>query len=164
MNKQPTALFPLFADRQESILKHLALLVSSLDEHVKADVSQVFHDPERLFGAVVLKGDERTYAGISLLFPFLIAQYIESDIDPDIAASVAAAIMCFISALDLLDDIEEEKHTALLDKLGLARVLNISTALLALAQRSILTLPSQSIASEQRVVLLTLMQDAILKR
>lgn len=164
MNTQPPSLFSSFAIQQEMLLKHVELLLSSLDPYLKADVSQVFQDPERLLGAVEQKGDDSAYVATYLLFPFLIAQCIEPEIDTTVAASVAIAITCFVYALDLLDDIEDEKQAAILADLGLARVLNVSTALLALAQRLILTLSSQAVAPEQIVALLTLMQEAILKR
>ena len=57
---------------------------------------------------------------------------------------VAAAVEVFMAALDVLDDEEDSEVTPLRAALGAARTLNVSTGLLLLAQRSLLTAPGGS--------------------
>ncbi|GCE24684.1 hypothetical protein KDA_01680 [Dictyobacter alpinus] len=163
MSNQTDSILQPFALQQGILLQRLDVLLSSLDVNLKADVVQAFQDPEQLLSDDDWKNGIGWYATICLLFPFLITQCIEPEIDTDIAEKVAVAITCFTVALGLLYTIEEKDQTAIVQRLGSARVLNVSTALLALAQRSILALSSNMIASAQLVKLLLLMQATILE-
>lgn len=53
---------------------------------------------------------------------------------------VCVATECFVCALDVLDDIEDDDQTEIIAAIGPARALNVATALLALAQRILLSL------------------------
>lgn len=55
-----------------------------------------------------------------------------------LAVPAAAAVEIFMVALDLLDDIEDAEETPLVVALGTANAVNVSTALLLLAQRAML--------------------------
>lgn len=57
------------------------------------------------------------------------------DGDPRAVATVAAAVELFMVALDVLDDIEDDDQSPLVEIVGVAQALNVSTALLLLAQR-----------------------------
>ena len=96
------------------------------------------------------------------LLTLLVAQSISPAIDLSFASSIAIATECFVCALDLLDDVEDEDQTPILLELGPARVLNISTVLLALAQRALLSCSQQGIAQALVMRLLGLMQETIL--
>jgi hypothetical protein len=52
--------------------------------------------------------------------------------DARVAARVAAAVELFITGLDILDEIEDDDHSPLVDQAGVARALNVSTGLLML--------------------------------
>ena len=57
------------------------------------------------------------------LLTLLVAQTIAPEIDLVSASSVAVAIECFICALDLLDDVEDDDQTPIVQSLGIARTL-----------------------------------------
>jgi geranylgeranyl pyrophosphate synthase len=64
---------------------------------------------------------------------------VAADGDPRQAVPVAAAVELFMVALDLLDDAEDGEETLVGAALGPARALNVSTGLLLLAQRGLLS-------------------------
>ncbi len=100
-------------------------------------------------------------AGSWPLLTLLIAQHISPSIDPVLAGSAAIAIESFVCALDLLDDVEDEDQTPIIQELGAARALNISTTLLALAQRSFLSLLHNGMDRALVLRLLGSMQEAM---
>jgi geranylgeranyl pyrophosphate synthase len=87
-------------------------------------------------------------AGIWPLMTLLIAQYLQPDADLQLAISAALAVECLLCAFDILDDIEDGDTTPTLQTLGPTRALNVATALLMLAQRSLCT-PSAPQRSQQ---------------
>ncbi len=100
--------------------------------------------------------------GVWALLTLLVAQYISPDIDPTCASSVAVAIECFVCAIDLLDDVIDEDQTPTLQTLGVARTLNVSTALLTLAQQAILSLSQQGVQPLTILRLLNTLQESAL--
>lgn len=102
-------------------------------------------------------------AGVWPLLTLFIAQYISPAIDPEYVSCVAVAVECFVCALDLLDDVEDEDQTPIVRAIGVPRVLNVSTALLTLAQHGILSLSKQDIAPALILRLLETFQEASLK-
>lgn len=84
-------------------------------------------------------------AGIWPLLTLLIAQHLSPDIHPEYASSVAVAVECFVCALDLLDDVEDDDQTPIVRAIGIPRVLNVSTALLSLTHRAILSVAEQAV-------------------
>ncbi|MDQ6660782.1 MAG: polyprenyl synthetase family protein, partial [Chloroflexota bacterium] len=96
------------------------------------------------------------------LLPLLVAQHVRPDIDLVYAGNVAIAIECLVCALDLVDDVEDSDATPIVDALGTARVLNVSTTLLMLAQKAIVSLEQMGIASDTVVRLLDTMQEAVI--
>jgi geranylgeranyl pyrophosphate synthase len=101
-------------------------------------------------------------SGIWSMITLLVAQSISSEVDSFCANSVAVSIECCVCAIDLLDDIEDGDQTAIVQELGIARVLTTATALLTLAQHAILSLFSQDIPPERVIRLLELLQESIL--
>ena len=100
--------------------------------------------------------------GVWPLLTRLMAQHISPDIDPTCASSVAVAVECFVCAIDLLDDVIDEDQTPTLQTLGVARTLNVSTALLTLAQQAILSLSQRDVAPELVLRLLNTLQESAL--
>jgi geranylgeranyl diphosphate synthase type I len=96
------------------------------------------------------------------LLTLLVAQGISPDIDPALACQVAIATECFVCALDLLDDVEDEDQTPVMLELGAARTLNVSTALLALAQRALLSCLQSGADPPLVLRLLDVMHEALL--
>lgn len=100
-------------------------------------------------------------AGTWPLMTILIAQYLQPDADLHLAISAALAIECLLCAFDILDDIEDEDITPTLQTLGPARALNVATALLMLAQRS-LCAPSAPQQSQRWRLWNTLIENGLL--
>lgn len=101
-------------------------------------------------------------AGVWPLLTLLVAQSISPDIHPLLASSVALAVECYVCAIDLLDDVIDEDQTTTLQALGTARTLNVSTALLTLAQQSILSIAQQGAAPALVLRLLETLQESAL--
>ncbi len=80
----------------------------------------------------------------------------------DALTSVGVAVECFVCALDLLDDVEDEDQTPIVRELGIPRTLNVSTTLLMLAQQALLSLTQQSIPIERVLLLLDVLQSSAL--
>ncbi len=72
------------------------------------------------------------------LLVFAIVEAIAPESDMQQIGYIAVATECFICALDLLDDIEDEDKTTIIEQIGQARTLNVSTALLMLAYQYII--------------------------
>ena len=102
-------------------------------------------------------------SGAWSLLTLLVALHIDANTDLTRACNAALALECFICALDLLDDIEDEDQTPIVRELGPACVLNTSTTLLMLAQRILLALPTTTTASTLILSLLDTLQDAALR-
>ncbi len=96
------------------------------------------------------------------MLTLLVAQHLAPECDPLPACRVALAVECFICALDLLDDVEDGDATALIEAIGIPRVLNVSTTLLALAHKAVLSLSACDIAPERILLLLNTLQEASL--
>ncbi len=69
--------------------------------------------------------------------------------DERAAVTVAAATELFMAGLDILDEVEDGDHSPLVDEAGVAQALNVSTALLLLAQRLLSDLPADGVAPER---------------
>jgi geranylgeranyl pyrophosphate synthase len=154
-----------FAALQQLLRERLYLLLSTLHPALQADVKRAFEENGKLLfqssndASVANPGRP---SGSWPLLTLLVAQHFSSHIDSTLVSSVAVAAECFVCALDLLDDVEDEDQTPILQELGVARVLNISTTLLALAQRTIISLLQQGVDAVLVLRLLGLMQEATL--
>ncbi len=160
-----------FAVQQALLAEQLQCLLADLHPELRADVLLALQAPGKLLSAFVTPadshGDEisRTpaqSAGAWPLLTLLVAQYLAPEKDPLPACRIALAVECFICALDLLDDVEDGDMTAIIEATGIARVLNVSTTLLALAHKAILSLSACGVASEHILSLLHIMQAASL--
>jgi geranylgeranyl pyrophosphate synthase len=151
----------LFAAYQIILGERLHLLLEALPPLLRTDVVSV------LEGEGKLLSNHQTHstlpAGLWPLLTFLIAQYISPDIDPISASSVAIAVECFVCALDLLDDVEDDDQTPIVRALGVARTLNVSTTLLMLAQKAILSLAQQEFPAMLVLRMIDSLQQAALK-
>lgn len=154
-----------FAARQRLLLERLSFLLSTLHPALQADVKRAFEERGKLL--YQSSSDESNVhtgppAGSWPLLTLQVAQCFSPDIDAGLIGNVALATECFVCALDLLDDVEDEDRTQIIRELGAARALNVSTTLLAMAQQAILAC-LQSGADETLVTrLLKIMQEATL--
>lgn len=169
MGNNPQPPVNLFAAQQHLLVERLNLLLAPLHPLLRADVISALEGKGKLLFRHHI---DSTYspnsqlppppAGVWSLMTLLVAQHISPNIDPGLASSVAIAVECFVCALDLLDDIEDADQTPIVQAIGPARILNVSTTLLMLTQRAILSLLQQGIASERILSLLNAIQESAL--
>lgn len=154
-----------FAAQQQLLRERLHYLLSTLHPALRKDVIRAFQERGKLlsqssYDASAAEPD--LPAGSWPLLTLLIARSIAPQIDSALASSVALATECFACALDLLDDVEDEDQTPIVLELGAARALNISTALLALAQYALLSCLESGADLPLVLRLLDIMQEALL--
>jgi geranylgeranyl pyrophosphate synthase len=163
-NKAQPPLNP-FAVQQQLLRERLHLLLSTLHPALQKDVKRAFEESGKLLfqPSYNVGAAKRTMpAGSWPLLSLLIMQHISPNIDPVLASNVAIATESFVCALDLLDDVEDEDQTPIIQELGAARALNISTTLLALAQQAFLSLLQHGMDQNLVLRLLGSMQEAML--
>ena len=154
-----------FAARQQLLRERLYLLLAKVHPALQADVKRAFADNGKLLfqssndASVASPGQP---SGSWPLLTLLVAQHFSPHIDSTLVSSVAVATECFVCALDLLDDVEDEDQTPILQELGVARALNVSTTLLALAHQAFLSLLQQGVDAALVLRLFESMQEATL--
>jgi geranylgeranyl pyrophosphate synthase len=152
-----------FAAQQHRLVERLRLLLEMLHPVLRADVISALTAGGKLLSLSVEAANHPSRpAGSWGLLTLLVAEYISPDIDPLCASSVAIAVECFVCALDLLDDVEDEDQSPTVQALGIARTLNVSTVLLALAPQALLSLTQQGFAPTRVLTLLETLQEAAL--
>src|SRR5438128_8784329 len=152
----------LIADRQQLLVDRLYLLLKDLHPLLRIDVVQALEGEGKLLSqshTELGSPFSELPAGTWSLLTLSIAQNISPNINPLYASSVALAVECLVCAIDLLDDIIDGDQTTTVQTLGQARVLNVSTALLMLAQQAILSVARQGIASQNILRLLEMLQE-----
>jgi geranylgeranyl pyrophosphate synthase len=152
----------LFAAQQDVLRERLLFLLATQHPVLRADVVRALEEEGKLLAkpradAVAVRPD-----GSWALLTMLVAQHIDPDIDLLCVSSVAIAIECFVCALDLLDDVEDEDQTPSIQVLGVARALNVATALMMLAQRAISSLSQQAVPPGRILSLLDTLQASAL--
>ena len=150
----------LFDVYQALLREQLNIFLQTLHPLLKEDVVRALQEPGKLFASDT--STRSVPAGVWSLLPLLIAQSLAPDIDQRDAASIAVAIECFICALDLLDDVEDEDQTAIVREIGIPRVLNTSTSLLALTNHIVLSLLKSSVSSEDILQIVNAIQDCLI--
>ena len=162
MSKDRLFSFSHFAAQQEVLRERLQLILATLHPLLKSDVQQVLEDRGKLLYQPDKSISLALPTGNWALLPLLIAQHVNPFIDDAVVSSIGIAMECFVSALDLLDDVEDEDQTPVVQKLGIARTLNVSTTLLALAQQALLSLAQQKIPAKRILLLLDTFQTSTL--
>jgi geranylgeranyl pyrophosphate synthase len=155
----------VFAAQQRLLRERLHLLLAKLHPKLRSDVILALEGESKLLSQPHNDIDTpypTLPVGVWPLLTLLVAQYVSPDIDPVCASNVAIAIECFVCALDLLDDIEDDDQTPVVQALGAPRVLNVSTTLLMLAQQAILDLSNHGIAPTLILRLLSTLQESAL--
>ena len=152
----------LFAAHQHVLRERLLLLLAPLHPALHVDVVRALEEEGKLLAKSPSHGSAVRPTGSWALLTMLVAQHIDPDIDPFCVSSVAIAVECFVCALDLLDDVEDEDQTPSLRALGVARALNVATALLMLAQQAILSLAQQAVPPGRILSLLETLEASAL--
>lgn len=154
--------FDHFAAQKILLRERLLLILATLHPLLRPDVQHVLEGQGKLLFQSQANEASDHPAGSWALLPLLIAQYIEPTMNSVALSSVGVAVECFVCALDLLDDVEDEDQTPVVQELGVPRTLNVSTTLLMMAQRALLSLPQQSIPIERVLRLLDALQASAL--
>ncbi|HLJ32289.1 MAG TPA: polyprenyl synthetase family protein [Ktedonobacteraceae bacterium] len=162
MSKDRLSSFSHYAAQQELLRERLHLILATLHPLLRSDVQQALEEKGKLLYQPDKSISLALPTGNWALLPLLIAQYVNPFIDDAVVSSVGVAIECFVCALDLLDDVEDEDQTPVVQKLGVARTLNVSTTLLMLAQQALLSLAQQNIPSDRVLFLLDTLQTSTL--
>jgi geranylgeranyl diphosphate synthase, type I len=130
-----------FASYQQVLCERLLSLLSVLHPLIRADVLVALQQRGKLLASFAYQYQRSSIPdGSWSLVVLLVALHIAPAVDAFIVNTVAVALECFICALDLLDDVEDEDQTSLGLTLGVPRMLNVSTTLLALSQRALISL------------------------
>ena len=162
MGKDSLLPFSQFAAQQEVLRERLSFILESLHPMLRADVQQTLADKGKLLHQPGMTMSSSLPDGNWALLPLLIALHVNPSIDLTAASSVGVAIECFVCALDLLDDVEDEDQTPIVNDLGVARALNVSTTLLMMEQQALLSLAQQGIPIERVLRLLDALQSSAL--
>jgi geranylgeranyl pyrophosphate synthase len=155
-------LHTMFVLDQDFLRKHL---VQFLEEQgllpetaLGNDVRQALATPHKLLAPPsAIISSQQIPAGIWALIPMYVARYCAPDVNPELISCVALSCECFLCALDLLDDVEDDDSTTLRQQLGDARLLNVATALLALASQSLLSATRHGLSNERLFSLLAVL-------
>ena len=154
-----------FAAQQELLRERLNFLLTAVHPAMYADVVRAFQEEGKLLYQPltgIISPRTTRPAGIWSLLTLLVAQHVSPDIDPIYVSSVAVSVECFCAALDLLDDVEDEDQTPIMQELGAARVLNVTTVLLTLAQQALLSLSEMGVGPVNILSLLNTLQESAL--
>jgi geranylgeranyl pyrophosphate synthase len=154
----------LFAPTQEALRAVLYDLTGSIHAALHADIFLALSAP----GKLLYQQDAQLLDPLASLRPAglwaLLVFYTSLCVNPQASLPqlyhVCVAIECFVCALDVLDDVEDDDQTEIIMTIGPARALNVSTALLALAQRILLSLDCDSALCHR---LAFTMQQALLR-
>lgn len=154
-----------FTTHQHWLRERLCYFVDELQPQLRNDVMRALEEPGKLF-SLNSKEDDGTKAklpaGYWALLPLLIARTINPTIDMSVAGTVAVAVECLMSAIDLLDDVEDDDQTSIILEIGSARALNTSTVLVMLAQRMILSLSQYQVSPLLIIKILHTIQNSVI--
>jgi geranylgeranyl pyrophosphate synthase len=154
-----------FAAQQQMLRERLNFLLTAVHPAMYADIVRAFQEEGKLLYQPppgIISPRTTRPAGIWSLLTLLVAQHISPDIDPVHASSVAVAVESFCAGLDFLDDVEDEDQTAIMQELGAARLLNVTTVLLTLAQQALLSLSEVGVDPAHILRLLKTLQESAL--
>ena len=151
-----------FSTYQSMLRERLRSIIDPLKFPLKSDVVIALEQRGKLLYPSADSENLARPNGMWALLPLLIIRDLNPNNDLTAAYNVAIAVECLICALDLLDDVEDEDQTPIVQHLGAARVLNVSTALLLIAQKSLLLLTEYGISAERIISLTSLLQEATL--
>ncbi len=150
----------LFTKRQHRLREQFATFLNVLHPLLRTDVECALRGSGKLLSDSEA-ANSASPNGMWALLPLLVAQQLLPDGNTRYAYRVGIAVECFICALDLLDDVEDGDQTAIVQELGIARVLNTSTVLLALTNTILLSLTALGVPFERITQLLNAIQEAL---
>jgi geranylgeranyl diphosphate synthase type I len=139
------------------LCERLLSYLSDLQPALRADIFEALAVEGKLFHRPASRLDGRW-----ALLPLYLARALREEADPAWSVAAGLAMECLICATDLLDDVMDEDVTPLIERLGVARALNVALALLSLPQRILLALAEQYTYASLSACLLDAVQRALL--
>lgn len=127
---------------QRLLRARLTALLIQVPSILYTDVCIALKAPGKL---LAIAEDEEAAKSWPLL-TFFIAHHVRPDVSAQVASQAAVAIEYLVSALDLLDDVEDEDQSDVVASIGVARTLNVSTALLTMARSLIASSTEEGLA------------------
>jgi len=128
----------------EVIEEHLRVLLSRVPRILQDNVTKAFQQKGKILSTQ--NGRSENTVGVWPQLTYLVARQVSPSFDPLVAGRLAAGIECFMSALDLLDDLEDDDLTSIVMELGKPQVKTLSTVLLSLSYQAILSLTPRHMA------------------
>lgn len=152
------------AAQQQMLRERLESFLETLHPALRADVALAFAAEGKILSQPVQTGTGKPapLAGKWALLTLLVAQSLSPEIDLLFASAVALAVESFVISTDLLDDVMDEDTTPLIQRIGVARTLNVALTLIALAQRMLLSLVEAGQSSQTALRLFHALQEATL--
>lgn len=151
-----------FAAHQELLSARLLALIAELPSlELRTDVLRALQEPGKLLAT---QTDGSTVpAGVWSLLTFFVAEHVAPTLDTLQAATTAIAMECFLCALDLFDDVEDNDRTPVMEDLGMARANNTATVLFTLAFRTLRSLSELGLPLESVHEMLKTLEGAALR-
>src|SRR5260370_2132566 len=154
-----------FAAQQQMLRGGLNFLLTAVHPAMYADIVRAFQEEGKLLyqpppGAI--SSCTTRPVGLWSLRTLPVPEHISPYTEPVYGSSVAVAVESFCAALDFLDDVEDEDQTAIMQELGAARLLNVTTVLLTLAQQALLSLSELGVDPAHILRLLETLQESTL--
>jgi geranylgeranyl pyrophosphate synthase len=154
----------LFVPTQKALRAVLYDLIGSIHAALRADILLALSAPGKLLyqqdAQLLDPSAPLRPAGLWALLVFYTSLCVNPQASLPQLYHVCVAIECFVCALDVLDDVEDDDQTEIIVTIGPARALNVSTALLALSQHILLSLDCDSALCHR---LAFTMQQALLR-
>lgn len=141
----------LFLADQQALRAEVYRLTDGLQPLLRADLLLALQSPGKLLCEV--EPSTALPTGSWALLVLYCGLCLDPQADRQRLYHVGIAIECFICALDLFDDVEDEDQTRLLTAIGVPRAVNVATALLALAQQTLSSLPHSSLQLREQLSL-----------
>ncbi|HYU72764.1 MAG TPA: polyprenyl synthetase family protein [Ktedonobacteraceae bacterium] len=147
---------------QRILRERLRFFLDPLQSTLRSDIMRALQETGKLLDIAQTDKNAPVPAGSWSLLTLLTALSIAPNINLVRVSSVAVSVECLICALDLLDDVEDGDQTAIIKESGPARVLNVSTALLVLAQRMVLSVSEREFPAADILRCFDTIQESLL--
>src|SRR6266516_2278138 len=147
---------------QRILRERLRFFLYPLQSTLRSDIMRALQETGKLLDIAQTDKNAPVPAGSWSLLTLLTALSIAPNINLVRVSSVAVSVECLICALDLLDDVEDGDQTAIIKESGPARVLNVSTALLVLAQRMVLSVSEREFPAADILRCFDTIQESLL--
>lgn len=144
-------------ETRRALRERLDIFLEEVQPALRVDIVQVLAGTGKLLCRPASLLDGRW-----ALLPLYLACDLQPEVNMNLAGTVALALECVICSTDLLDDAMDGDMTPPIQQLGVARSLNVSLALMCLAQRMLLSLSELAVPAALQFRLLETLQRSLL--